>query len=117
MQIIHINGTSNKEQQAQAQTNKLLGKSLFIKCLHYFVYFLSSTSVTERLRDLVVLLLCQQVVERFVDGLVVVTLDRPQVRLDQLQLVHLVEQKQPKSCLVNHIWHYVIKNSKEEKLR
>lgn len=54
----------------------------------------------KRLRDLVVFLLCQQVVESFVDGLVVVTLDRPQVRFDQLQLVHLVEQKQPKSCQV-----------------
>lgn len=47
----------------------------------------------QRSRDLVVFLFCQQVVEGFVDGLVVVILDRPQVRLDQLQLVHLVMKK------------------------
>ena len=58
--------------------------------------------------DLVVFLLCQQVVERFVDGLVVVTLDRPQVGFDQLQLIHLVEQKQPRSYHVNQVWNCVL---------
>lgn len=53
-------------------------------------------------RDLVVLLLCQQVVESFIDGLVVVILDRPQVGFDQLQLVYLVKQKQVISCHVNN---------------
>lgn len=85
--------------------NQLLGKikSLFIKFLHYFVYFLLS-SVTEWLTDLEVFLLCQQVVEGFVDRLVVVVLDRPQVRLHQLQLVHLIEQK---TNHINHVWHRV----------
>lgn len=46
--------------------------------------------------DLVVFLLCQQVVKSFIDGLVVVILHRPQVRLDQLQLVHLLK-RQPAS--------------------
>lgn len=55
-----------------------------------FVYLCSKTSVTH----LVVFLLCQQVVESLVDGLVVVTLDRSQVGLDQLQLVHLVDSEQ-----------------------
>lgn len=44
------------------------------------------------LANLVVFLLCQQVVKSFIDRLVIVILHRPQVRLDQLQLVHLREK-------------------------
>lgn len=50
-----------------------------------------------RLANLVVFLLCKQVVKSFIDRLVIVILHRPQVRLDQLQLVHLREKKQPMS--------------------
>lgn len=56
----------------------------------FFYRFANKTPI----RHLVVFLLCQQVVESLVDRLVVVTLDRPQVGLHQLQLVHLVHNKQ-----------------------
>lgn len=66
-----------------------------------FLFLLTDVSNTH----LVVLLLRQQVVESLVDRLVVVILDRSQVRLHQLQLVHLVNHKQHKSQHIDCVWH------------